>query len=356
MDKLTKLSIFALLLIVAISCDDTGTKPVTKANADAPEITSPQAGSSFMLQESQAKDTLFTMEWTKPDFGFSSAPTYTIEVGAKGNKFKDPIKLGNKLQKRSVSLLVGDFNNMLISNDFAAKQPHPFDVRVKASISDSVNEVISDPIDLTFTPYLVEISYPKVYVPGSYQGSSGYKNDWEPKDAPPLFSINSDDKYVGYVNMANSGNEFKITKDRSFDKDWGTNGTSGELFDGDGEQNLSIADAGYYQVSVNLNDLTYSLTDTQWGLIGSATANGWGSDTDMTYDKQSKVWTITTDLTAGEIKFRANDAWDIGYGDANGDGRLGQEDDNNITIEEAGNYTITLDLSKAPFTYELTQN
>src|SRR5699024_5916632 len=118
--------------------------------------------------------------------------------------------------------------------------------------------------------------------------------------------------------------------------------------------NIELQDAGYYKINVDLNALTYSTLNTSWGLIGSATPNGWDSDMDMTYNPEAKTWSITTTLTADFIKFRANDAWDLSYGENNGDANLeaGGED---IPVEEAGTYKIVLDLSKAPYSYQLIE-
>jgi PKD repeat protein len=70
----------------------------------------------------------------------------------------------------------------------------------------------------------------------------------------------------------------------------------------------------------------------------------------MTYNVASNTWTVTTDLTAGTFKFRANDGWDINLGG----------DINNLTFggdninAEAGNYTITLTLTNANGGYRCT--
>ncbi len=75
------------------------------------------------------------------------------------------------------------------------------------------------------------------------------------------------------------------------------------------------------------------------GVVGSATPNGWdGPDIMFDYDKKTDTWYVTTDLAAGEIKFRLNNIWDWNLGGAL-DG-LTQGGDN-IAVE-AGNYTITL--------------
>ena len=97
--------------------------------------------------------------------------------------------------------------------------------------------------------------------------------------------------------------------------------------------------AGYYQVDVDLSEKTYTLTPiTSIGIIGSASPNGWDSDVDMTYvpyNKDTKevngYWEVKNiTLSAGEIKFRANDDWAISWG-----GEL-----NNLTTKNGGNITV----------------
>lgn len=99
--------------------------------------------------------------------------------------------------------------------------------------------------------------FPEIYVPGGYQGASGYTNDWSPADAPPLISENSDDIYTGVVYFASGGLEYKFTAERNWDNgDWG--GENG-IIDSDGP-NLTIGSAGLYEITVDLNELTYEVT------------------------------------------------------------------------------------------------
>lgn len=53
-----------------------------------------------------------------------------------------------------------------------------------------------------------------------------------------------------------------------------------------------------------------------WGIIGSATATSWNSDTDLTYDFCSGTYKISNFRldASGEFKFRANDDWTLNYG------------------------------------------
>lgn len=105
-------------------------------------------------------------------------------------------------------------------------------------------------------------------------------------------------------------------------------------------------EAGYYKVDVDLESKSYVLTPiTTIGIIGSASPNGWDSDVDMTYvpynaeTKALGYWEkkdIT--LTAGEIKFRANDDWAINWG---GDVNALTQGGGNISVD-AGTYDIKL--------------
>ncbi|NOY94873.1 MAG: RagB/SusD family nutrient uptake outer membrane protein [Chlorobi bacterium] len=188
-------------------------------------------------------------------------------------------------------------------------------------------------------------SYPVIYVPGAYQG-------WDPATASQLASVNSDNNYEGYIYFAEAG-EFKFTTGPNWDENYGDNGADGTLDAGGG--NLSVAEAGLYKINVNLDDLTYSILKTDWGVIGSATADGWNSDQDMAYDTDAGVLTVTLDLTEGEIKFRANNDWGLNYGDTGANGILSEGGDN-IAIGAAGTYDITLNLGTPDYTYTIVRS
>jgi hypothetical protein len=191
--------------------------------------------------------------------------------------------------------------------------------------------------------------YPVIYVPGGYQAGSGYGNDWSPDVAPTLASVNSDNNYEGYVYFSAAG-EFKFTQGPNWDVNWGDNGNDGVL-EGNGA-NISAPETGYYKINVNLNDFTYTVVKTDWGLIGSATPGGWDSDTNMEFDAATKTWVGEVDLGPGEIKFRANDGWDINLGDTGNDGILEYNGDN-IAIAEGGSYKIVLSLESPDYTFTL---
>lgn len=315
-----------------------------------PVLTSHSGGESFVLNEEEADEELFTLSWEAPDFGFQAAVTYFIEMDPEGTDFDDAITFVETNQT-SVSMTVGQVNTRLVSAGIATGVESEISMRIRAHVNPSVEDRISETFMLAFTPYEVVIDFPEIYVPGGYQGASGYTNDWSPADAPALTSPEDNDRYEGYVFFANDGSEYKFTAERNWDDgDWG--GSAGSLEPGG--PNLSMEEAGYYRINVDLNDLTYTTLQTTWGVIGDATGS-WDADQDMEYDIEDQVWRITLDLSAGEMKFRANNDWDLNYGDNVGNGNL-QAGGDNIPVDEAGNYTVELDLSGFPYTYTLTQN
>ncbi|MDR9417345.1 SusE domain-containing protein [Gracilimonas sp.] len=350
--KKLNLLIFVLTgLLVFASCEDS-LGPKFSTNVEPTKITTGPSGESIVLTEENADETAFEIEWSKPGVGFRTAADYKVEMAPSGTDFESPTDLG-QTSETSFSMTVGEFNNSLLAAGLPANVESEIEVRVITDINDDIEQMLSDPISMSVTPYFIDVSYPQIFVPGSYQSASGYGNDWTPQDAPPLTSVESNEQYEGYVYMANGGNQYKFTPERDWDADYGDSGGDGSLEAGG--NNIELADPGYYKINVNLNTLTYTVLNTQWGVIGSATPNGWDSDQDMSYDLVDKVWTITLNLSAGEMKFRANDAWDLDYGDNEGDGILDQGG-SNIQVAESGNYTVTLDLSEAPYSYSLSQN
>ncbi len=188
------------------------------------------------------------------------------------------------------------------------------------------------------------VRYPKVYVPGAYQGWDGGNTQTS------LSSTASNREYEGYKYFPEDNSPFFITPFPSLSLFLGDNGADGTLEQfGD---TIKTQEAGLYKMNVNLNDNTYSLEKTEWGIIGTATPAGWDADTDMTWNAEEEAMEIFIDLQAGEMKFRANDDWTLNLGDNAGDGLLSQ-DGGNIVVEEPGSYHILLYLDKPDYTFEI---
>ena len=196
-------------------------------------------------------------------------------------------------------------------------------------------KITLDMMEGTYSVELIGVMNLKLYVPGSHQG-------WSPGSAPIVYNRNFDMKYEGYVNFS-ANDLFKFTSDPDWDHtNYGDGGNGTLSTTGD---NLTVAEAGYYKLNVDLSGspFTYTKVKTDWGLIGDATVGGWDNSTPMTYNPDTKVWTVTTTLTAGKaFKFRANNGWDINLGGNQSNLSYGGD---NIQVATDGTYLVTLDLS-----------
>ena len=168
-----------------------------------------------------------------------------------------------------------------------------------------------------------------------YIWQAGNGNGWG-SPAAPLYSSEGDGKYTGFMYLDGEF-KFRSGEDNWNAPDWGTGGSEGTLAEQAG--NLS-APAGYYKVEADLAAMTFALTPiTTIGIVGPAQAGGWSDDTDMTYNKDTGAWEATIELAADELKFRANDGWDINWG---GDVDNLTQGGANLKIAEAGTYFIQL--------------
>jgi hypothetical protein len=349
MKKLLTLALFAAFVLGA--CTEKDKEPVL-APGNPPLITSPATGTSFTLTENTAGEIFKVFEWTAADFGFDAGVNYTLELDKAGNNFAGAVTVGS-INALSLGNITNDkINTILLTKDLPTDEFSNVEFRVVAKLgSDPTLPVLtSQPVTLQIRPFLVTIVYPQLQVPGSYQTPGA----WDPtNNSTVIFSARSDDKYEGYIYYGITDAKYKFTKGPSWDTNWGDNGNDGSLEPGGSD--IPLTEAGVYKLNVDLNALTHTHTKTDWGLIGSATPNGWDSDQNMTYDPATNKWSITLNLTAGEIKFRANDAWDINFGDTGANKKLEYGGDN-IAVAEAGNYTIELNLGTAIYTYKITKN
>jgi len=340
------LSVFCIAALLLHSCSEKELTPVLSLSARA-GITAPTSGSSWVLLETEADQMLPSITWSAANYGFDASITYVVEVDRVGNNFAEPITIGTVVSGTSLDLTVGGLNGVLLAQGLPGEAATSLEMRVASDVNDDVATAYSDVVTIEVTPYTVVIDYPKLQVPGNYQG-------WDPaNETTVIYSAGVNDSYEGYIYLGDPAPEFKFTQGPSWDVNWGDDDGDGVL--DPGGANLTTTESGMYRLNVDLAALTYTVAKTDWGLIGSATPNGWDADQDLTYDAATNRYMITLDLVAGEIKFRANDDWAINMGDTNANGSL-EYDGDNIVVAEDGNYTIELVLSEAVYTYSVTKN
>ena len=190
-------------------------------------------------------------------------------------------------------------------------------------------------------------------VGGAVNGWGGTNRGFSAGNDVPFLSNGQDGMFRAVTTLYDG--EFKIREDNAWGLNYGDNGADGTL-----EQNganITIS-AGHYIIDFDAVNFTITITPagTVWGVVGSATLNGWGAaeDVKLMPDPCNDGVYIVKDvvLTDGYIKFRQDDAWGVNLGDNGADGTTDAGGDN-IAVT-AGTYDMTLDTVNG--TYTLTVN
>lgn len=168
---------------------------------------------------------------------------------------------------------------------------------------------------------------------------SGF-NDWgATPDGKFYYDYTTDTFKVG-IKLLDGEIKFRLNNDWA--NNLGDTGADGTL--DDGGDNI-VSTAGYYSISLDLNNNTYTIEAADlFGVVGSG-YNDWGATPDFTFTEVNPgIWIAEiVPLIDGEIKFRVNEDWAINFGDTGADGTLDDAGDNIVVT--AGNYRIFLDFN-----------
>jgi starch-binding outer membrane protein SusE/F len=342
---INKVFILSVLSLVLFSCEKDEDRLILRAGT-SPALTASTSDVVLSADDKEANAMAFT--WTAAEYGYQAAVNYTLEFIPEGGDFAEARSVEATPGSLTKTFTVAELNTLAAQLGLMPDNANAVQVRVKSDVGSEVTPTYSNVISLNITPFLDIIEYPSLWVPGSHQG-------WNPGTAPKVSSVNDNGVYEGYVNFPDAQNNFKFTPEPNWDNDFGgtSSGNKGTL--APKASDLQVNGAGYYLLKANTNQMTWEAIRTTWGVIGSATAGGWDSDQDLTYNAAEQVWKATLNLTAGEIKFRANDDWGINMGDDGPDGLL-EYGAANIVIAEAGQYEVILNLSNpGNYTYSITK-
>lgn len=354
MKNITK-SLLILLGAFAVSCssDDVEDRPVITP-VGAPVLTAPDGG-SYVLAIEDAAIQADRFVWTSADFDEDVAITYTLEVDKAGEDFDTPQSLGSVVGENSLSVTVESLNNAVMATGATAFEAAQFEVRVKASVSDSFEPMYSEAITISVTPYTSVV--PPLYLVGHPQAYYGV-GEWTPENGLEMRYIGDGvtKVYEAYVKVA-MGNGFKFVDELSWNG--GNFGVidgvqDGNLKNGGDSGDLKIAETdgdGFYYVQVDLDALTYKYVKMNWGIIGAATPSGWGAETPMNYNFAENRFELTVDLTVENMKFRSKNSGDFIYSNewnfqvGNSDPMVAYNNGSgDIPVTTAGSYDVKMSI------------
>jgi hypothetical protein len=350
-NKIAKLAMLAFGCFAFTACVDDINDPVPAPTVNAQDslqsanFTIAQGDSTGVVFTEDADTTHFNLITisNQPTYSSTASVAYVLQMSA-NKDFTSPTAVTatiNKSNKFEVNRQT--FNNQVmdIYGKRIQKDSLYFRTIIKITDGGTVSEIISNTYGPMYvTPYIAIGEF--LYVPGNAQVPYVYKSDgitpynWNPATAAVIYSAKNDMNYNGYVYL---DGDFKFTSQADWNHiNFGQ--TDGKISTNSDASNLN-ATAGMYNLSVNLNNYTYTLTAiSSFSIIGSVYGN-WDADLDMAYNIATNCYSVTADLTAGEFKFRASHAWTYSFGTVAGStDALTDANGNNIALANAGNYTI----------------
>lgn len=344
--------LFALSVFLG-SCDDVDT---TEMNSAATTVVT-LSESDVVLQDINVGKDALTVTWTQPDFGYNAAATYEVLFDIAGGDFSNAQVVSADGDTFSITLETEQFNNILFNLGVDPEVPTGVIVQVRALLlPGNTVSVDSEIHSLMVTAYGSPID--PFSLRNMFQVGDGTAAGWNPNlnNTPMFRSPDNEDAYTftGYYLGANL--KFVEIKGQ-WAPQWGTNDDGATMFrratEDDPDPGAFVIPAdGYYTVSFDLSDLsTFSMvaydasgddTYETIGILGDATPDGWDTDMDMTKsDFDPHIWYINgVTLTNGEMKFRADNAWDVDWGSNTPISGTGTQGGSNIPVSVAGTYDI----------------
>jgi len=298
-----------------------------------------------------------TFNWSAADYGVATQVNYSLEAAtAAAPDTKVTITSGIT---GTTAELTYDQLNQILFNDLKLADGVAQDVifMVGAKVGEYA-KIYSNEITVSCKVTAAEKVYPKLTVAGSYA-----YNNWTPGKGQFVFDFEGTD--IQYSGVIDFGEDVSALNFKFVGEAWGNNEysvPSGEaqapeaaelpLVAGGGDNIAAYTTHRYYSLTLDKSapKVIKNFSFNSLGVIGDATPTAWDSDTDMAFNPVKQRFYVDITLADGTIKFRANDAWDVNWGGA--DGVLVSGGDN-IPVS-AGNYRIYVNLNDpANPTYEL---
>ena len=320
---------------------------VTTYPLNAPVFTNPGNNDSFSLSIANNAVEAVNVQWE--DAVLSSTlgvdVVYFLEGGTAGTDFATPIDMGKVINTNSISLTNSQLNNAAISSGILPDTTGNLDLRIRAVITDknsgSVLERISTKVTISVTTYLTVLDLSTTW---GVVGSAA--NNWGATPDLPFFKTTVDGVLAAYVTLVDG--EIKFRENMDWANNYGDNGADGTL--DAGGANIAVT-AGNYKITMDLNNLTYTIEPFSLGIVGGA-YNNWGATPDfmLEYDQYSDVFRGIVTLMDGEMKFRMNNDWGTNWGDNGADGTLDPNGANIVVT--AGIYIVTVNMNDLTYTLE----
>ncbi|WP_103866003.1 SusE domain-containing protein [Aquimarina sp. I32.4] len=346
--------VFATMLCFNACVEDEDPTFVIQENqTEGPLIVT--ANSTVNLIKELEDEQVFTLVWEDATYNINTPITYTIEAGLGGTNFETTLEnpVIATTTDRFYKWTIKELNNLAIGLGIEPEKEGAIELRIISSIGSNGGQAIlsNNVTALTLTPYASILAVKNLFFVGNAVDTNkdGLANndDWnngEAISAKNTYLFRDPDNenifhfrgFFGFTAAAGLDpalNEFKVLEQQgAWQPQWGTNdGATLSVNTGDTSDPgpFTTTASGYYDFTMNLDDLSFSLTPiditgateyTTIGYIGSSrTGNddGWGGDdTDMIQSPfNPHIWYIEgQSLFDGVLKFRHSNDWPGNWG------------------------------------------
>lgn len=355
--KIKNILFLMIAMLAFVSCNDDDEPVIPQYQPSV--LTHPENGSYYELLQKNKNNEAFALSWTtykQSDLALSP-PVYYVQIDTVGNNFKRAQTIAQVSEASeptsatvySASVTVAALNSALITGlNLEPDNEYSLEIRVVTKIGEAfIKPSASNIFALKVTPYL-EVALPDpIHLIGNMFG----EDSWSNTNYKFVMFRASNDGLNTYTGKFAAGSEFKFIPNAnlgSWALSYGVGASAGVLTSDNGGNITDIKTEGYYTVTASIDNLKYSVTAydaskaKEYGdveLIGAF--NNWSNAgtiklTKSAYDPH--IWTAdNVTITDGDIKFRADAAWDVSWG---GDSfPYGGGSGNNFKAE-AGKYFI----------------
>ncbi|MHA6280306.1 SusF/SusE family outer membrane protein [Salinimicrobium sp. CAU 1759] len=292
--------------------------------------------SEYILTNATAENTVERFVWNEIDIDVPTNINYDV-LASTSAEMTDPVLLGSTAGTNlavKVKQLMNLAEDAGLDNDPSTEAPNTGTIYVQVVATAGTggemahaSEVQAMNVVIPETTEEEEESFLNFFLVGDATAAG-----WNPdNNNTPLFRDGENEDifyFTGRFDGSGDKEGFKLLEILGqWQPQWGLdngNLSNSTILGGDPSAFPVDADA-YYTLTMNVDEMTYSFepydesgaaTYNTIGFLGDATPGGWDADTDLTQlDFDPHIWYANgVTLNDGEMKFRANDAWDVNWG------------------------------------------
>lgn len=265
-----KIIYFLLTVMSLLACEKEEDR-VTLKGGRAPVLYA-SSTDDLVLTKANENYSSLQFQWTNPDYEFSNGANtqdvyYTLEIDTAGADFSSEKGVAISFTRDLfTNFTVKQLNTTLSAMELKDFQPHVFEFRVKATLSNGSVPLYSNVIPITITTYL-DVVYPvpaKLYITGAATPAN-----WMGGGDPPLASqeFTMTNSYTFELSLplnASSGFLF-VPVYGNWDNKYGFTGEGmknnpmGDTFVPGGNDMVSPATAKTYKITVNFKTGRYTI-------------------------------------------------------------------------------------------------